>query len=290
MAKWSVEQLPALVSALLLFHVLNVHTILFLFYHLHSIFFLSSSDYVLILVPVFVSGLWLEQLDPVEHLQSYMWRWCEKEVSLRDQSCSGIWWSSLQRRQSWDWYLQHWALLWLVVSLDCWCIFICVFSICKTFRTITKWFVLQILLVFIDVNTNWVLYSCYVSQVWRIHGAHGQSAQWHAEEVTEHEPVGPFESMALLSSSVPVICSLVVQHSLTWRQKTCNTTRIEKTCVLILISVCTLLVSWWPGVSPRSGVDAVCEGGSVVCRPHNESQQELHTKLPVSTRGCPAGG
>lgn len=55
-----------------------------------------------------------------------------------------------------------------------------------------------------------------------------------------------------------------------------------------LISVCTL--SWWPGVSSRPGVEAVCEGGSVMYRPHNEPQQELHTRLPVSSQHCPTGG
>lgn len=65
-------------------------------------------------------------------------------------------------------------------------------------------------------------------------------------------------------------------------------------CVLItlrglLIPACCC-VRRRQGVSSRPGVEAVCEGSSVVYRPHNGPQQELHTRLQVSTWDCPTGG
>lgn len=78
----------------------------------HPVFLPLSVSYGCLCVFMHLSGLWLEQLDPVEHLQSNMWCRCEKAISLGNQSSSSIWWSSLQRRESWYWYLQHRALLW----------------------------------------------------------------------------------------------------------------------------------------------------------------------------------
>lgn len=56
-----------------------------------------------------------------------------------------------------------------------------------------------------------------------------------------------------------------------------------------LISACCC-VRRWQGVSSRPGVEAVCEGSSFVYRPHNGPQQELYTRLPVSTWDRPTGG
>lgn len=43
-------------------------------------------------------------------------------------------------------------------------------------------------------------------------------------------------------------------------------------------------------MSSRPGVEAVSDRSSVMCRTHNEPQQKLYTRLPVSTGDCPAGG
>lgn len=37
------------------------------------------------------------------------------------------------------------------------------------------------------------------------------------------------------------------------------------------------------------GVDAVCEGGRFMYGLHNGPQQELYSRMPVSTRDCPPG-
>lgn len=60
------------------------------------------------------SGLWLEQLDPMERMQSNMWCWRKTALSLGNQPSSSIWGSTLQRGQDWDWYMQHWTVLWSV--------------------------------------------------------------------------------------------------------------------------------------------------------------------------------
>lgn len=110
MVIWSVDHLPVLVS--------NRHSSL-IFKKIVSVYYmlclsLDFADSCFHLVCMVYSGLWLEQLDPMECMQSNMWCWREAALSLRNQPSCRIWGSTLQRGQSWDWYMQHWTLLWSV--------------------------------------------------------------------------------------------------------------------------------------------------------------------------------
>lgn len=53
---------------------------------------------------------------------------------------------------------------------------------------------------------------------------------------------------------------------------------------------CLLLCRGWQGMSSRPGVEALCEGSSVMYRPHDGPAEKLLARLPVSTWGCPTGG
>lgn len=74
--------------------------------------FLHPSSCVFFFFVLFLSGLQLEQLDPVERLQPDMRRRSQEALSLRNQSSSGFWGASLQGRASRDRHLQHRTLLW----------------------------------------------------------------------------------------------------------------------------------------------------------------------------------
>lgn len=101
MEKWSVGQLPALVSCSIsssLPAVFRCSVFLCLDFSPPS----SCS----------LSGLWLEQLDPVERVQPDVRCWREEALPLGNQSPSGLWGSSVRGRQGRDRYLQHRTLLW----------------------------------------------------------------------------------------------------------------------------------------------------------------------------------
>lgn len=70
MAKWSVEQLPALVSVSLSVVILKVHSLSLPLLLIPPCFhlFLFVSFLSVMCICVCLSGLWLEQLDPMEHL------------------------------------------------------------------------------------------------------------------------------------------------------------------------------------------------------------------------------
>lgn len=157
------------------------------------------------LVCMVYSELWLEQLDPMERMQSNMWCWRETALSLGDQPSCSIWGSTLQRGQSWDWYMQHWTLLWSVLDWHPPPYFRVLWHL-ESLKDWSRW------------NKSWVDIAVFYLKVQRSHGPLGQSVQWPVEEVTDPEPEDPSEFMALHSSSVPVTCSPVVQHTLIKKQ------------------------------------------------------------------------
>lgn len=92
-----------------------------------------------------------------------------------------------------------------------------------------------------------------------------------------------------------MINSWIILHILFWIQACASqnlcyfsaSTLIKKDSYICFACCC---VRRWQGVSSRPGVEAVCEGSSFLYRPHNGPEQELHTRLPVSTRDRPTGG
>lgn len=148
------------------------------------------------------SGLWLEQLDPMERMQSNMWCWRKTALSLGNQPSSSIWGSTLQRGQDWDWYMQHWTVLW---SVHDW-------HPPLSFRLL--WHLVLLVVLWSCWKKCWVDIAAVYLKVQGSHGPLGQSVQWPVEEVTDPEHEDLSEFMAPHSSSVPVTCSPVVQHTL----------------------------------------------------------------------------